>query len=655
MEAGQLATQYKNMLKQHVVDLIQRNMERMNEDIVWATIGNVTKTNLFVVEALSESEFQLKCPVGFSRKSVYNRQRKKALVLYKTQNGVYEVITDANGKAFLPSALNKTLVPELLDQLNEGCKTGYSKETVDGLRQFLLYKPEDRVGNAMYKVLSDTLPMYRFKEMYKVLMAMRANPVALVMDDFNKLRYIQVQDNVLVPIEPDFPPMEHRLPMVPLHSVELPDASTVQRFFKRLAKRVQGYSVYDEAVTGSMVLLENTLMTPVKHRDDKEANNEDVSQSYTSRYLFQKETYERMRFEFARFLAVNSDAKDAVTTERNRSALQEIVLEIIQVLTTDEPHKDFESVLLSPVGEVYKVPVVRLECFNRELDGMRAGLQDIHCSNNKLYVSDVDFVTKKPGVLKQFASRLTEELLRITNKRYELLENKVSDIAATSLNKTVISQTQAKGLLEQVQGLYYRSPLAKAATTMLQERMYINLQLPPVFKNLQALDPELRVVVPRQKDFTTMHLVEAAFQGAAKQNQSVRFSDAVISLLKAGKLQRENVKLHRYQGPDPSEVEMVALLRDNRLVLSEEVVRALALYYSVTVMVTGYIGSHIFCEVLNRNKQNKVVMLYLDRPDFLSLNVFRPIVMVNESNAEQSVFSYSEVALIMSWCESLEF
>lgn len=49
MEAGQLATQYKDMLKQHVVDLLQRNMERMNEDVVWATIGNVTKTNLFVV------------------------------------------------------------------------------------------------------------------------------------------------------------------------------------------------------------------------------------------------------------------------------------------------------------------------------------------------------------------------------------------------------------------------------------------------------------------------------------------------------------------------------------------------------------------------------------------------------------------------------
>lgn len=218
-------------------------------------------------------------------------------------------------------------------------------------------------------------------------------------------------------------------------------------------------------------------------------NVADKRKVYAIRQTFEQETYQRLRYELTKLLALKEHDDTIIElfailrlVEDKEIDLEEArtaIYEQISAVLTNHVSLDPPAGLEESVGPLdkgydelsedelkgkytYLRPFVRYECHNPNMDKYREG--DVHCmragpaDKYVVFVSDINLVTGDADNYENYVQRIAEEILRIPLKRYEILndemDNFVSDYYIRHDDEHYIDATENAEMLEVIQKLY---------------------------------------------------------------------------------------------------------------------------------------------------------------------------------------------------------
>lgn len=177
--------------------------------------------------------------------------------------------------------------------------------------------------------------------------------------------------------------------------------------------------------------------------DTSQDPGEDERTSTIGRLLFERESYQLIRFEMSHWLANHPDDKkritdlieryeaDKSTVDEVRAEMNDIVSELLSNFVVFLPHHpdDPESSFLNR----YSTPPIRQHCYT-------ATENNEHCVNNKLFVFETNLMM--PDVLNsaRYVSLLADELLRSPFLRDEILDNLVTIIVSGATNRDDVAE-----------------------------------------------------------------------------------------------------------------------------------------------------------------------------------------------------------------------
>ena len=446
--------------------------EYLNEEIIWHLTsfpGFLTSEgfNLLIIKRSMSADnknhkYTMACPTGLAMDDYFNKNKYTGIIL-KLENNMYYPITLVSCEIDFGNIIQCTR--EIQDYLF----FTYNELVVRKLLDHAIAKCS--LANNPFE--KDRLDFYQtLDELDKTPYLNRDEGLTIVMNYYNQIIFIKLKmDNgriLLLPVKSTPPPtftvsdifeeFGGKIKVAwydPPAKNELVTYKQLKQIIKNLQSKTKiplSYKYYvmnfNDQVYG--VKLDNGLVlmfdeTPVKMFKsgdelkiiEEESNDVDISiyqfekkeldqrQSYVNKTTFQKESYQRLRFELSRLIPKRTQVKQDIveiltkkaTVTDKRKALEKIIANLIKEI----------AIIKQPDLKEYKLPQIRSTCATTD------NCNDPHChrSGGKCLVILPDELilpndTIKENTIERYVVLIADEILRNAVKRSELLDGKVS-------------------------------------------------------------------------------------------------------------------------------------------------------------------------------------------------------------------------------------
>jgi hypothetical protein len=468
------------IIYERFLDFLSSKTETLNEDFLWdyITSENVLEPNgfnLFIFEKV-KNDILLKCPIGFEIKDIYNKS-KKSLILFK-YNNIYETICrvyNTNDNIYAERYIrNDEIIGELFNLLSD-CKSTIDYGLYTYERNLLLLNNKDKRAFMQPETLIYTKSVIN----NKVINSQDIKLKSQFIDDYNKTSHLFLNNNVIIPIKPSG--RDELLPVIKEEDIVFPNADITYHTLtdienaitksgnKKLGieplmyvtnnkNNINGFvlknglvSEFNEISYDEYKIIEQKngfkLINEILYYKDRytvdisisrafwEVNKADDRILYVNARIFEDETYQRLRYEFSKYLIKNKIEHDKINKiintkdniEEKRDQLTPIINNIINEITTDVPNPNLNM-------DTYEPSYVRKTCNNSS-----NCLADVHCSDNngtcKLYVNKYNLVIGKgtKNNINRYRSILIDELITNYFTRTELLNDMVENESSNAV------------------------------------------------------------------------------------------------------------------------------------------------------------------------------------------------------------------------------
>jgi hypothetical protein len=451
--------------------------EYLNEEIIWHLVsypGIITSKgyNLLIIKrSISQNnkdhKYTMACPTGLTMEEYFDPNKFTAIIL-KLENNIYYPISLVSCEIDFDNIVMCT------KDIQDYILFSYEERVIKKLLDFAIEKcvievnpyEQDRMSLRETLTELDKTP-YLDREKLR-----------LIINYYNQVIFIKLKmENdryLLLPVKSTPIPTQNiselynEFEMIeniyydPPEKGELVTLKQLREIMKVLGQKTRiplkwKYYVmnYQDQIYG--VKMENDLVilfdeTPMKNFNsedqlkiiEEESNDVDISIhryiqtemdqriAYVNRTTFQKESYQRLRFELSRKIPNKPKVKEEImkilkssnNVENRRSGIEKIIKDQIDEI----------AIIKKPNLKGYKLPQIRTQCSeNTDCD-------DPHCykvSNNKCKVLLPEELilpnnTTKQNSLERYVVLVADEILRNKVKRGELLDGKVSNYVSPS-------------------------------------------------------------------------------------------------------------------------------------------------------------------------------------------------------------------------------
>lgn len=481
--------------------------EYLNEEIIWHLTsfpGYFTNKgyNLLIIKrSISQNnkdhKYTMACPTGLTM-SEYFDPNKLTAVMLKLENNIYYPISQVSCEIdfnniilctreiqdYILFSYQEPVIRRLLDHAIDKCAIGQNPFESDRLdlqstlteldkTEYLDRKKLTLIINYYNQVIYIRLKMDNGRYLY---IPIKSTPIPTmtisnIEDEFD--------DVILLYYEP---PVKGELVTLK----QLRDISKVLTQRTRIPLSWKYYLMnYQDQIygirldNGLVVLFDEVPLKGFKSDDqlkviEEESNDVDISihryeqkqldqrQAYVNRTTFQKESYQRLRFELSRLLPTELETKREImdilksygTLDSRREKLEKIIKKLLEEI----------SVIRNPNLVGYKLPQIRTQCStNAECS------DDAHCyraSKNgrcKVVLPEELILpnnTIKTNSIERYVVLIADEILRNKVKRAELLDGKVSIYVSPSQMVYDVSKEMLvddPDYENKISGLYARS------------------------------------------------------------------------------------------------------------------------------------------------------------------------------------------------------
>lgn len=474
-----------NTIYERFLTFLSSKVESINEDFLWDYITSegileTTGFNLFIFEKV-RNNILLKCPLGFETKDIYNKN-KKSLILFK-YNNIYEIICNVyntNGNIYAERYIkDKNIIDELFKLLSD-CKSTIDYGLYTYERNLLLLNNRDKRVFSQPETLVYTVSM--FDNIEKTSLFKEHNEYKIksqFIDDYNKTSHLFLTNNVIIPIKPSG--RDEKFTILKENDIIFPNADvtydTLIAIDNEIGKtdnkklgleplmyvtnnknNINGFvlkngliSEFNEISYDEYKVFEQKkgikLINEILYYKDRytvdiaisrafwEVNKADDRILYVNARIFEDETYQRLRYEFSKYIinhkqelnSINEIVNMKIDIDEKRTKLTPIINNILNEITTDVPNKDLNM-------DTYEPPFVRKTCMNS-----KNCLADVHCSDNKgtckLYINPYNLVIGKgtKNNINRYRSIIIDELITNYFTRTELLNDMVENESSNAI------------------------------------------------------------------------------------------------------------------------------------------------------------------------------------------------------------------------------
>jgi len=447
--------------------------EHVNEDILWHLTsfpGMITDEgfNLLIINRSmstnnKDHKYTMLCPVGLRMEEYFNPDKLTAVML-KLENNIYYPITLVSCQVdfenvvlctreiqdfVLFNNLRTPVIKKLLDHAKKNCNIKpnlYEKDRLD------LYQTIDELDRTAFldrKALHLIINYYNQVIYIKlkneqgrfILLPIKSTPmpIATVSEIYNEFETIPI-DVYKPPKNKELVTYKEALNMIKVISKRTKIPLKFKHFVVNYKDLVYGIKL-DNGLT---IIFQEIPIKMFKPKDqlpiiEEESNDVDISitqfeqklmdqrQSYVNRTTFQKESYQRLRFEVSKIIPKRMELRDKIVEileKPNELDIKRDKIEIIIRKLIDEI-----SILKKPNLTGYKLPQIRSQCTTHD------SCDDPHCFREKkggvcqvLLPEELILPndTIQENTLDRYVVLISDEILRNAIKRSELLDGKVS-------------------------------------------------------------------------------------------------------------------------------------------------------------------------------------------------------------------------------------
>lgn len=446
--------------------------EPLNEDLLWHLIsmpGVILENgyNLLIIhrtQSLDEKEhkYTMLCPIGLRMEDYFDPNKFTAVML-KLENNIYYPIAkvtcmiDYNNiiscgreahEQWLFENQDDRHIQELYEYAMDNCKYPiniYERDRLDLEETLKELEKTDYLKEHLYLRIN---PYYQVTEIILEIKSKNKNkiftipikptPMPLETSDlYKKFQDIQFE---FKKIEDDvYTNFNESMDIIKTLAKKTKLPIKIRHYLKNSNNMVYGLKLENGLVMRFDPVNEDTFRQkdfPIVLDEDPEEidaaiiehnkMHQDERQEYVNKTTFQKESYQRLRFELSRFLSkdknINNDIVEVLDSDKSvnskRSAIEKIIKPVINTI----------AVIETPKLQNYKLPQIRQLCSTQKECG-----NDPHCymDNNKCKVLLPKTLilpndTHKKNTLNRYVVLIADEILRNVIKRTELLQGKVS-------------------------------------------------------------------------------------------------------------------------------------------------------------------------------------------------------------------------------------
>ena len=488
----------------------------VDERLMWelfSSSGIVIKPINIIIISMTVDDKKLSnpswlCPLGYDTSKLFKLDRK-SLVLIKYDNN-YEILVKnsyKNGLRIKDPLFkeNDALANYFINVLDRNC-------TMESVYKDTIMSPGNGPMTAQ-EIVSEINTLKQENSGYFL--------DGQILDGYNRIEYLVTRNNLKIPVNLYSGPL-FGIPVVSYGSIAPLDYDTTIAYAKTLSSLTNipilpksNVIDNDGSIMGIIVQSSNFIETlphaannelvsityvPSINADNalKEQNNGiDKRVQYIRQKEFEDETYERLRYEFSKYLALNNEFMEMFVEMLNKGDLSTIYNVVLKIF--DKLVVIVDNISLTN----YSVPHIRKACFstNEEIK------DDIHCyfedGKNKVVVVGSNNYVK-------MVFKFANELYNNTIKRDEILEDNVNDVASGIMgsvrdNERVYENLQVSKIQKIIKELYLSdNPVENALEGLYDVKnpvvssKYIRKPFVYNFDNKEA--PKLKLRVPGKKE-----------------------------------------------------------------------------------------------------------------------------------------------------------
>lgn len=416
-----------------------KTTKNLSEELLWDLCNKMLKCNIIIFEKNQENNIILKCPIGNNVNGFYDDNFEN-IVMYKfseksEKNHIFDVIchVDYNNKIKYNGLFNNDeIFIEIKNRIINQCNE--KRDDIPYYERKTLSTKKDMFSSDLeYMNINDDIFDYYTYIQHLLEIEIDEDedefyPVYQILDDYNKITYIILKNDLLLPIKStSIIQREYKNINVP-EIIEIRDAhnylndyETAKELLNKLSLKIYQYKIkmciaYDrndvKYITG--FLLNNGLNVPIKEIKYEEIVDKDEFKIYTRNYdndinvdlaisandiidtnnpkflincrKIEDETMQRIRYEFSKYILYNeiecdnhcksikSDIKEIIDNiELNnnekrkllRPIINEIFIKIVYIVNEIPEIKEIIN---------YEIPNIRISCINNQKN-----TQDFHC------------------------------------------------------------------------------------------------------------------------------------------------------------------------------------------------------------------------------------------------------------------------------------
>jgi hypothetical protein len=473
-----------NDVKKNFIDYIEKN-KYLSEELLWEFCNKQLNCNIVIFEKNNDGIDILKCPIGHNMNNFVNYESNGTIILYKFSDksdkklSNFDVISYVEYNSTIKSVMlheNKNeFIINLLEQMTTYCNEIIDENIYTERSNLLNENPTLEYMN----IENNPIDYYEYMSSLEGINDNSLTPINQIIDNYNKTNYLILNNKLMIPIKPTS--LITSIPIIEYSDDLLLDIYETKEKLQEVQKHVVGYTlkmliVYENEGESYVVglLLNNGLTLPIiKIKLNKDSNSSlDPNEYYilekdekiyvrpydsdinvdkainsydetdeiklsVNKRKFEDETFQRLRYEFSKFIKDNIEFTNQIVNIKNdkvkmnnekrkelRVLVKEIVNEISHVVNeiTDEE-------LIN-----YNIPNFRISCLNNE-----KAKNDPHCvkiNSKSQSQSGTDDVYRVKIVKRnlidgsvnrlKYTSLIVEELIK--NKWNELLVDNVDNV-----------------------------------------------------------------------------------------------------------------------------------------------------------------------------------------------------------------------------------
>jgi len=466
--------------------------EYINEDILWGLtpypdLLTEDGYNLLIIKRSQsfdgrEHKYTMLCPVGIRIEDYFNPKKVTGIILKLENNMYYPIVkidcqvdvddvllcTRKPEEFFLFSNSKETVVGELLNYALEFCSSNVNEFEKDRLDLYQTIEELDKTSYLDREQLNLHINPYLQVVAIKLLINNdKKHPSYLILP----IRQTPYPVSQLSELYHEFDDIQID-PYWPVEQEELPTFSEVFDIIKILAKKTKiplklnsivknhQNGIYGFKLTNGSIIIfreisESKFINLItKNKDinlehtpiilEEDSNEIDLSingqknpekdqrKDYVNKTTFQKESYQRLRFELSRIFFNDDSLRSQVIDILNNSSLNKDQKRLA-IETFIKPILNKIAILDVPNLMNYQLPQIRTPCITNQSNNCLKN--DSHCIYDKVsktckVLLPKDLIlpndTLKENTLERYIVLIADEILRNVIKRLELLDGKVS-------------------------------------------------------------------------------------------------------------------------------------------------------------------------------------------------------------------------------------